>query len=117
MDDSPMFDEVTYDANTYTMNLNDVGLNSLYALDAECLSRRNLVIYTHTGGHMVCCERCSQPIAKVLCPWMIRPPASIRSAPGGELADRGSTRDLESGDGGSRHADDLVSRSLFRKPC
>jgi hypothetical protein len=39
MDDSPMFDEVTYDPRTYTMNLNDVGLNSLYALDAECLSR------------------------------------------------------------------------------
>ena len=39
MDDSPMYDEVTYDTNTYTMNLTDVGLNSLYALDAECLSR------------------------------------------------------------------------------
>ncbi|PYT29544.1 MAG: hypothetical protein DMG57_11250 [Acidobacteria bacterium] len=38
MDDSPMFDEVTYDAKTYTINLNDVGLNSLYALDAECLA-------------------------------------------------------------------------------
>jgi hypothetical protein len=38
MDDSPMFDEVTYDAKTYTLNMNDVGLNSLYALDAECLS-------------------------------------------------------------------------------
>jgi hypothetical protein len=37
MDDSPMYDEVAYDAHTHTMNLNDVGLNSLYALDAECL--------------------------------------------------------------------------------
>jgi hypothetical protein len=33
-----MFDEVTYETHTYTMNLSDVGLNSLYTLDAECLS-------------------------------------------------------------------------------
>lgn len=39
MDDSPMWDHATYDPQTYTMNLDDVGLNSLYALDAECLSR------------------------------------------------------------------------------
>jgi hypothetical protein len=39
MDDSPMYDEATYDPKTYTMNLQDVGLNSLYTLDAECLSR------------------------------------------------------------------------------
>ncbi|MGH7870440.1 MAG: MGH1-like glycoside hydrolase domain-containing protein, partial [Candidatus Dormibacteraceae bacterium] len=39
MDDSPMYDRATYNAHTYTMNLDDVGLNSLYALDAECLSR------------------------------------------------------------------------------
>jgi Trehalase len=39
MDDSPMYDEAAYDRKTYTMNLNDVGLNSLYALDAECLSK------------------------------------------------------------------------------
>ena len=39
MDDSPMFDEATYDPHTYTMNLDDVGLNSLYALDAECLAK------------------------------------------------------------------------------
>ena len=39
LDDSPMYDEVNYDSHTYTMNLHDVGLNSLYALDAECLSR------------------------------------------------------------------------------
>jgi hypothetical protein len=38
MDDSPMYDDAAYDARTYTMNLNDVGLNSLYALDTECLS-------------------------------------------------------------------------------
>lgn len=39
MDDSPMYDDVSYDAKTYTMDLDDVGLNSLYALDAECLAR------------------------------------------------------------------------------
>ncbi|PYU90557.1 MAG: hypothetical protein DMG08_17585 [Acidobacteria bacterium] len=39
LDDSPMYDEVNYDSHTYTRNLHDVGLNSLYALDAECLSR------------------------------------------------------------------------------
>lgn len=38
MDDSPMYDDATYNTHTYTMNLNDVGLNSLYALDAECLA-------------------------------------------------------------------------------
>ena len=39
MDDSPMWDETAYDARTYTLNLDDVGLNSLYALDAECLAK------------------------------------------------------------------------------
>ncbi len=39
MDDSPMYDEAPYDPKTYTMNLYDVGLNSLYALDAECLAK------------------------------------------------------------------------------
>jgi hypothetical protein len=39
MDDSPMYDEAVYDPRTYTMNLNDVGLNSLFALDAECLAK------------------------------------------------------------------------------
>jgi len=38
MDDSPMYDDAAYDTHTYTMNLNDVGLNALYALDAECLA-------------------------------------------------------------------------------
>jgi hypothetical protein len=38
LDDSPMYDEASYDSHTYTMNLQDVGLNSLYALDAECLA-------------------------------------------------------------------------------
>ena len=39
MDDSPMYDDVLYDSRTYTMNLNDVGLKSLYALDSECLAK------------------------------------------------------------------------------
>jgi hypothetical protein len=39
MDDSPMYDEATYDQHSYTLNLDDVGLSSLYALDAECLAR------------------------------------------------------------------------------
>jgi hypothetical protein len=39
MDDSPMYDEAAYDPHTYTLNLDDVGLNSLYTLDAECLAK------------------------------------------------------------------------------
>src|SRR5208337_3004256 len=39
MDDSPLYDDASYDPHTYTMNLADVGLNSLYALDAECLAK------------------------------------------------------------------------------
>ena len=39
MDDSPMYDDVAYNPNTYTMELDDVGLNSLYALDAQCMAK------------------------------------------------------------------------------
>jgi hypothetical protein len=39
MDDSPMYDDAAFDPHTYTMNLADVGLNSLYTLDAECLAQ------------------------------------------------------------------------------
>ena len=39
MDDSPMYDDAGYDEHTYTMKMNDVGLNSFYALDAECLAK------------------------------------------------------------------------------
>ena len=39
MDDSPMYDDAGYDEHTYTMEMNDVGLNSLYTLDTECLSK------------------------------------------------------------------------------
>jgi len=38
-DDGPAYDDAAYNTVTYTLNLNDVGLNSLYALDAECLSK------------------------------------------------------------------------------
>jgi Trehalase len=38
MDDNPMWDDVHYNPKTYTMDLDDVGLNSLYALDAESLA-------------------------------------------------------------------------------
>jgi hypothetical protein len=34
-----MWDEAKYDPHTYTMNLADVGLNSLYTFDAECLAK------------------------------------------------------------------------------
>ena len=39
MDDSPMWDDVPYNPSTYTMELDDVGLNSLYALDSECMAK------------------------------------------------------------------------------
>ena len=44
MDDSPMWDEAAYDPKAYTMNLDDVGLNSLYALDTECLAKMAAVL-------------------------------------------------------------------------
>jgi hypothetical protein len=39
MDDSPQYDDVTYNPNTYTMELDDVSLNSLYALDSESMAK------------------------------------------------------------------------------
>jgi len=44
MDDSPMWDDVIYNQHTFTMELDDVGLNSLYALDAECLAKIALIL-------------------------------------------------------------------------
>lgn len=38
LDDSPMYDEVRYYPATHTMDLADVGLNSLYAADLEALA-------------------------------------------------------------------------------
>ena len=37
MDDSPMYDDVNYNPDTYTMKLDDVWL--VYALDSECLAK------------------------------------------------------------------------------
>ena len=39
MDDSPMYDNARVDPRTHTMELNDVGLNSLWAADAGYLAR------------------------------------------------------------------------------
>ena len=39
LDNSPMYDDVTFDPRTNTMALADVGLNSAYAMDAWALSR------------------------------------------------------------------------------
>jgi hypothetical protein len=39
MDDSPMYEGVPFSRKTKTMELDDVGLNSLYAIDAEILCR------------------------------------------------------------------------------
>lgn len=38
LDNSPMYDDVAYNKKTNTMELADVGLNSLYALDCKCLA-------------------------------------------------------------------------------
>ena len=38
MDDSPLWDEATYDEGSWTMKLNALDLNCLYALDSRCLS-------------------------------------------------------------------------------
>lgn len=44
MDDSPMWDHTAYDPHTYTMDLDDVGLNSLYALSAESLAKIAVIL-------------------------------------------------------------------------
>jgi glycogen debranching enzyme len=38
LDDSPMYDEATYDPATHTMDLADAGLNALHVADAEALA-------------------------------------------------------------------------------
>lgn len=38
LDDSPMYDEIQYDPATHTMDLADVGLNALHAVDGEALA-------------------------------------------------------------------------------
>ena len=47
MDDSPMYDDAKYNTRSYTMELDDVGLNSLYALDSECLARIADIVGEH----------------------------------------------------------------------
>lgn len=44
MDDSPMWDDAQYNNQTYTMTLDDVGLNSMYAADADCLAQMALLL-------------------------------------------------------------------------
>jgi len=39
MDNSPLYDDAVYDTKTGTMNLSDIGLNSLFAADALYLSK------------------------------------------------------------------------------
>jgi Mannosylglycerate hydrolase MGH1-like glycoside hydrolase domain len=56
MDDSPMWDHTTYDPHTYTMDLDDVGLNSLYALDAECLSKIALILGNDADARQLSAE-------------------------------------------------------------
>jgi hypothetical protein len=51
MDDSPMYDDAKYDPKTYTMDLDDVGLNSLYALDSECLAKIALILGEVDDSH------------------------------------------------------------------
>jgi glycogen debranching enzyme len=52
MDDSPMYDDVAYNPSTYTMELDDVGLNSLYALDSECLAKIAAILgYENDSRH------------------------------------------------------------------
>ncbi|MFB0517932.1 MAG: amylo-alpha-1,6-glucosidase, partial [Acidobacteriota bacterium] len=38
MDDSPLWDDATYDEESWTMRLNALDLNCLYALDSRCLA-------------------------------------------------------------------------------
>lgn len=39
LDNSPMYDQVKFNEETHTMELADVGLNALYALDCMCMGR------------------------------------------------------------------------------
>lgn len=56
MDDSPMWDHTSYDPHTYTMDLDDVGLNSLYALDAECLAKIAQILGKDSDAHQFSAE-------------------------------------------------------------
>jgi hypothetical protein len=56
MDDSPMYDDTSFDFHTYTMNLADVGLNSLYTLEAECLAQIAGVLGKEQDRHQFAAE-------------------------------------------------------------
>jgi hypothetical protein len=56
MDDSPMWDDAGYDEQAYTMKLTDVGLNSYYALDAECLSKLAAILGLGDDSHRLAAE-------------------------------------------------------------
>jgi putative isomerase len=56
MDDSPLYDDITYNAITYTMDLDDVGLNSLFALDAECLAKIAGILHHDEEGRTFAAE-------------------------------------------------------------
>jgi hypothetical protein len=56
MDDSPMYDDASYDPHTYTMNLADVGLNALYTLDAECLAKIAAILGKEEDGRKFSAE-------------------------------------------------------------
>lgn len=57
MDDSPMWDNTTYSPRTYTLDLDDVGLNSLYTLDAECLAKIAAILGRDADSRMFAAER------------------------------------------------------------
>mmetsp|Transcript_29036 Transcript_29036/g.46958 ORF Transcript_29036/g.46958 Transcript_29036/m.46958 type:complete len:356 (+) Transcript_29036:3-1070(+) len=52
MDDSPMFDDAEFDSHTYTMKQSDVGLNSLYVLNAECMALIAKAVGDHEGCNL-----------------------------------------------------------------
>ncbi len=49
-DDGPAYDEASYDPRTYTLNVDDVGLNALYVLDAECLAKMAAILGKNEDG-------------------------------------------------------------------
>jgi hypothetical protein len=51
LDDSPMYDEASYDPAAHTMNLADVGLNALHIADAEALAEIAQRLGDQPGAH------------------------------------------------------------------
>ncbi|MBI4927639.1 MAG: hypothetical protein HY835_07725 [Anaerolineae bacterium] len=50
LDNSPMYDDTTFDPELHTMRLADVGLNSLYALDCWALAEIAAILSKHAGN-------------------------------------------------------------------